>query len=111
MFVAIGFIDILIPHSKSIKDKRAAVKSTLSRAKNEFNISIAEIEKNDVHHRALPGFSFVGNEKIILDRKTQMLINFVAQMNITEIVGSSIEIMAISDELQQPLFEVGKYEL
>jgi len=46
MNVGLLKIDIFIPHSNSLKDKRRITSSIKARIKNRFNVSIAEVPNN-----------------------------------------------------------------
>lgn len=50
-----------IEDSFSLKDKRRVVKSIINKMHRKFNISIAEIDKQDMLNQAVIGISVVGN--------------------------------------------------
>jgi len=43
MHVGVCIINLRILESRSLKDKRRAIKSVIDRVKNRFNVSIAEV--------------------------------------------------------------------
>ena len=47
MHVAISRLDLRIPHSHSLKEKRQASRSLTSRIRNQFNVAVAE-EPDDI---------------------------------------------------------------
>ena len=47
MVVAICRVSLSMPSSASLKDKRSALKPILSRLRREFNVSVAEVERQD----------------------------------------------------------------
>lgn len=51
-----------IDDSYSLKDKRSVIKSIIRRMHNKFNISIAEIDKQDMLNQSVIGISVVANE-------------------------------------------------
>lgn len=61
-----------IDDSYSLKDKRSIVKSIIHKMHHKFNISIAEIDKQDMLNQGVIGISVVGNEyqqcHTVLDR-------------------------------------------
>jgi len=61
MYVIYGKVQILIPHAASLKDKRQIINSIISRIKNRFNISISEIEFQDLWQRSCLGFAAISN--------------------------------------------------
>lgn len=74
----------------SLKDKRMVVKSIIERAKHKFNISIAEVDRQDVHKNIVIGFACVTNEVSHANSIIQNVINFVE--NNTDAVLDDVQI-------------------
>jgi uncharacterized protein YlxP (DUF503 family) len=51
-----------LPGVTSLKDKRRILKSLLTRLRNDFNVSVAEVDLNDVHRSAVIGAAVVCND-------------------------------------------------
>jgi uncharacterized protein YlxP (DUF503 family) len=51
MVVGLCLVDIHIPENSSLKGKRQVMKRILERVKNRFNVSIAEVDDNDLWQR------------------------------------------------------------
>ena len=47
MNVGVCRIDLELPGSRSLKDKRRAVRSIVDRVRSRFNVAIAEVDRND----------------------------------------------------------------
>ncbi len=45
----------------SLKEKRMVVKSIIEKTKNKFNVSVSEIEKQEIHKSIVIGFACVTN--------------------------------------------------
>ena len=79
MVIGICNLTLDIPHSKSLKDKRRVVKSITSRVRNQFNVSIAEVDAHDVWQSALIGIACVSNDASyahgLLEKVVQMISN------------------------------------
>lgn len=52
-------ITLYLPTVHSLKEKRSIVKSVLARLRNQFNISAAEVDAQDLHQRAVLGIACV----------------------------------------------------
>lgn len=52
-------INLYLPAVHSLKEKRSVVKSVLHRLRNEFNVSTAEVDAQDLHQRAVLGIACV----------------------------------------------------
>jgi uncharacterized protein YlxP (DUF503 family) len=93
MVVGIGTIVLRIPGNNSLKGKRKVVKGVISRLKNTFNVSAAEVGANENHQRAEIGLAFVGNDRRQINSKMDKAFNFVENMHVAEIIDSEMEIM------------------
>ncbi|HOG47047.1 MAG TPA: DUF503 domain-containing protein [Anaerolineae bacterium] len=62
MVVGVCTIQLDLPASESLKDKRSVIKSVIARVHNEFNVSIAEVGDNDRWRSAVLGVAAVSNE-------------------------------------------------
>ncbi len=62
MVIGVCTIQLEIPASRSLKDKRRVVKSILGRVRNQFNVSIAEVDPNESWRSAVLGMACVSND-------------------------------------------------
>jgi uncharacterized protein YlxP (DUF503 family) len=53
MVIAVCTIELEIPMAASLKDKRQVIKSVIARLRNEFNISVAEVDQQDAWQLAV----------------------------------------------------------
>jgi uncharacterized protein YlxP (DUF503 family) len=63
VFVGLGTIDLTIPDSHSLKEKRQVVRSILDRIRSRFNVSACEADHLDEWQRATLAFAIVANDK------------------------------------------------
>jgi uncharacterized protein len=110
MVVGTGLIDLRIPESGSLKEKRGVLSRIIRRTRNQFNVSIAEVGDNDHWRRARIGFSVVGNDKPYINAKMDLILNFIDQLLLADVVRSRIEIVSFSDLVDGGDIEEGKYE-
>jgi uncharacterized protein YlxP (DUF503 family) len=61
----------------SLKEKRSIVKSLISRIRNKFNVSIAEIDHNDNKQTAVLGISVISNDGRFINEQLDTIINFM----------------------------------
>jgi uncharacterized protein YlxP (DUF503 family) len=95
MVVGIGIITLRLHECRSLKAKRKVIKSIISRLRNNFNASVAETGKNDVHQRAEIGLTFVGNSKALINSKLDKAFNLVEDLGLAEVVDTELEIIII----------------
>jgi len=75
----------------SLKDKRRTLKSLLERIKSRFNVSAAEIDKNDVWNSAVIGIACVSNDAGYSDGLIQIIINFLESDPRIEVLDCTTE--------------------
>ncbi|KEI97356.1 hypothetical protein N494_13980 [Clostridium botulinum A2B7 92] len=73
----------------SLKEKRMIVRSVISKTKNKFNVSIAEVEMQDVHQSIVIGIACVSNSTKQADSIIQNVVNYIEGN--TEAIVSNIE--------------------
>jgi len=61
----------------SLKEKRTIVKSIIGKTKNRFNVSVAEVEKQDIHQHIVIGIACVSNETNHANSMIQNVINYI----------------------------------
>jgi len=77
MNVGICRIKFHISESRSLKDKRRIVKSVVSRLRNQYNISIAEVDDQDLWQLVTLGISCVSNQSQHIDETLSKVMSFI----------------------------------
>ncbi len=79
--MAIGYcqIDLHIPLSHSLKDKRSVIRSIIARVSQQFNVSIAELDHQDVWQAATLGVVCISNEASRLHQQLESVVHWVEQ--------------------------------
>jgi uncharacterized protein YlxP (DUF503 family) len=77
MVIGVLKIKIHIPWAHSLKEKRMVVKSICAKVRNKFNVSIAEIEEQDIHQIIVLGISYVTTDNAQADSIADHVINFI----------------------------------
>jgi uncharacterized protein YlxP (DUF503 family) len=81
--------------SRSLKDKRRVVKSIISRLRSQYNISIAEVDDQDLWQLVTLGIACVSNHNQHVDEILSKVMNFiVSNYAELEIVDHQIEILS-----------------
>jgi hypothetical protein len=110
MVIGYGIINLRIPESGSLKEKRSVLSKILKRTQNEFNISIAETGNLDSCKVAEIGFAVVGNDSSYINEKVDHILRFIDNLRVSEILNSKIEIMVISSFLEATDWKASKYD-
>lgn len=93
MFVGLLQVDLLIPESDSLKSKRFVLSSLKTRLRNKFNVSVAEVDHNDLWQRATLGVAMVANDRRFVDQALSQVLHFIERENGSEIVEHQLEIL------------------
>jgi uncharacterized protein YlxP (DUF503 family) len=67
MHVSTLQLQLHIPGCRSLKEKRRHLRPLLNRLRRDFNISVAEVDKQDLHQTAALGVASVGNDRAFLN--------------------------------------------
>jgi uncharacterized protein YlxP (DUF503 family) len=76
MIIAVLTVDMYLPGSTSLKDKRAILRRLKDRLANKFNISIAEVDYQDKWQRAQLGVAQVGNDYKFLEKNMNQILKY-----------------------------------
>tara|TARA_B100000959_G_C14772953_1_gene538267 strand:- start:134 stop:418 length:285 start_codon:yes stop_codon:yes gene_type:complete len=87
-------LKLAIHEARSLKDKRRVVKSLKERLRRKFNVSIAEIEAQDVRQSAVLGVAIVGNERRYLDQVLSQIVNAVRTFRPGLLIDYEIDFLA-----------------
>ncbi len=93
MVVGLGIITFRLHDCRSLKGKRKVVKSIISRLRNNFNVSVAEVGANDIYQRAEIGFALVGNNRQVINSKIDKIFNLADELGLAEIIDTEMEII------------------
>ncbi|HHF98012.1 DUF503 domain-containing protein [Candidatus Aerophobetes bacterium] len=70
-------LQIRLVSSNSLKDKRRIVKSLISRIRNNFNVSIAEIGDYSLWRRARIGIAFLSSDTVYSNKVLDKILDFL----------------------------------
>jgi uncharacterized protein YlxP (DUF503 family) len=93
MVVGVCKIDFLIHDNHSLKGKRRVVKTIIGKVKSRFNLSIAEVDHNDLWQKGSIGISIIGNDRNVLNSMLDKILNYIESLNLVDIVDHSFEII------------------
>jgi uncharacterized protein YlxP (DUF503 family) len=87
-------IKLHIPQNQSLKQKRRVIKSITARLRNLYNISISEVDDQDLWQIATLGISCVSNNSNHIDETLTKVVNYITQnYPELEIIEREVEII------------------
>lgn len=75
--VALLELDVHIPYAHSLKDKRMAVRSLKDRLRRRFNVSVAEVNHQELWQRAEVGIVSIGPDPTYLEQQLALALEEV----------------------------------
>lgn len=63
MVVGVWRVELYMPYAQNLKGKRSILQSVLTKSKNRFNISIAELEFHDKWQRSVMGVAYINSDR------------------------------------------------
>ena len=93
MIIGTCEVHLSIEQANSLKEKRMIVKSIIDKLKNKFNISIAEVENQDIIKSSIIGFACVTNNSRHANSMIQNVLNFIEDYADAEIIDIYTEIL------------------
>lgn len=77
MHIGVCTIELRLPENHSLKGKRSVVKSISTRVSREFNVSIAEVDAQDVWQQVVLGVSCVSSSADYAHRQLERVVQWI----------------------------------
>jgi uncharacterized protein YlxP (DUF503 family) len=99
MTVGIARLTLFLPEVHSLKEKRMVLRRVKDRARQKFNLAIAEVGENDLWQRALLGVALVGSGRRFVESALDEVVRFVRDQ--VEVTNVEREIQTMNDTLAE----------
>lgn len=93
MTIGVLRLDLLIPMSRSLKDKQRALKGIKDRLRNRYNCSVAEVEYKDSWGRARLAVCVIGDDSRFVNTQLDEIAHFACQQRQVEVADYGIELL------------------
>jgi uncharacterized protein YlxP (DUF503 family) len=94
MHVGVCTIDLRLPGNGSLKDKRRVVKSIVARVTRQFNVSVAEVDDQDVWQRAVLGVACVSASASYAHGQLERVVRWIENQRLdVELLDYEIEML------------------
>ncbi|MFH1566525.1 MAG: DUF503 domain-containing protein [Gemmatimonadota bacterium] len=87
----VGEVDLFLPESHSLKEKRQVIKSVKDRIRSRFNVSVAEVDHVDLWQRCALGLAVVSSETFHAEEVIGNAIRLIEQDHRVEVVSQLVE--------------------
>lgn len=85
-------MELHLPASHSLKEKRSVVNHVKERVRTRFNAAVAEVDHQDLWQRAALGVAVVGGEGHVLDRVLRDILSVVEREDRLTVLDYEIRI-------------------
>ncbi|MFQ6091878.1 MAG: DUF503 domain-containing protein [bacterium] len=92
MLIGTCIVDLHLPGSGSLKNKRYILRGLKDRIKKNFNVSISEIDHHNLWQRALLGVAVVSQDAHFAHQVLSKVIDFIRSEKRVELIDYSVEI-------------------
>ena len=93
MIVGRCTVELLIPESHSLKEKRQVLQSLKTRLRDKFNVSVAEVGEQDLWQKAILGLACVANESAHVNQVLDQAVNLIQAVPTIQLLRSRIELL------------------
>lgn len=93
MIVGLCTVELFISESHSLKDKRQVLHSLKDRLHGKFNLSVAEVDGQDLWQKAVLGMACVANEGSHVNQVLDQALNLIKGMPAVEVVRTQLELL------------------
>ena len=93
MVIGLCTVELYFPDSQSLKAKRQILSSLKTRLRGKFNISIAEVDEQDLWQKSILGIACVANESGQVNQVLDQVLNVIRSNHALELCRSRIELL------------------
>ena len=93
IIVGLCTVELFIPDSQSLKDKRQVLLSLKDRLRDKFNLSVAEVDGQDLWQKSVLGLACVANETRHVNQVLEQALNVIRAIPAVEIVQSRVDLL------------------
>lgn len=91
MPVGVLTLEIQLPYARSLKDKRSVLQALRNRLRSRFNVSVAELDHQDLRQRATLGVASISNSRPLLESLFQQVLAESEKMLGHEVANYSLD--------------------
>ncbi|BFU94493.1 MAG: conserved protein of unknown function [Nitrospira sp.] len=93
MIVGVCTIELFLSDSRSLKDKRRVLLRLKDRLHGQFNLSVAEVDGQDLWQKAVLGIACVSNDGRHVNQVLDQALNLIQSDPAVELTRSKVELL------------------
>jgi uncharacterized protein YlxP (DUF503 family) len=99
MFVGILKLTFHVPHARSLKEKRSVVRKFHDRVRAKFAVSVAEVEAQDLHQKAVFGVAVISGDAAVCDSVLEQVAHMAETQEEAILTDRATELIPIGGDL------------
>lgn len=93
MVIGLLTLELHFPGARSLKDKRQVLRGLQARVRKQFNVSVAEVEFQDLWQRARLAVVAVNTDRLHLESTLRSVAGEAASARDAELVDQQVEVL------------------
>jgi uncharacterized protein len=98
MFVTVARVTLQIPESGSLKAKRQVLRRITDRVKARFNVSVAEVDDQDLWQKAKIALAVVGGDKRHVGEQMDKILHFIEELYAAPVMEREVETIGFGED-------------
>jgi uncharacterized protein len=99
MYVTVARVTLQIPDSGSLKAKRQVLRRITDRVKARFNVSVAEVDDQDLWQKTQLALAVVGSDKRHVGEQMDKILHFIEELYVAPVTAREVETLSFGDQL------------
>ena len=91
--VVLGLVELHLKAVDSLKGKRHVLRGLKEKVKNRFNVSVAEVDHEDLWQRATLAVACVSNDARHANEVVSKAVNFIEAVSDGEVIDVRVEVL------------------
>jgi hypothetical protein len=100
MLISAALIELSLPETETIKERRRVARSIKDRVRQRFNVSVAEVADQDERDSICIGCVMVGVDPRHLREGMDKVIRYVESLGLAEVVADDVVVVRL-DEVEE----------
>jgi len=96
MVIGVCQLELFLHDNASLKGKRQVLKSIIQKTRHRFNVSISEVEAQDLWQKAILGICAVGSDQPFVNSTLDKVVQFIEQTQLADVADSDLEFIHFS---------------
>ncbi len=93
MFIGLLRVEVHLPATNSLKEKRSIIKPLLSRLRRDYNLAVAELDHADVWRSCVIGAVTICGSRQVAEKTLNRALGVIEHTNGCELIEQQIEFL------------------